>query len=239
MFVHYNKKGLKMDTSNSTMSVSLTDLILGKIKVDQAKLSQEDWLCLVNRVFEFVKPRLKYLSGFVSVEEHMNFTIPGIHSTQFVADQAIISATHLGKKKVVELVTLPKTPEMNAKYTAGMMTGAPVNYDYHLVITQSGEWFTWHTVYDLADGKGHRVCYKAKSIQVKKVSLTDLPLQIIETHVLRNRGRDHIHTLHLGLAIIYRFKSLLEETISERRGYLDEMSDCLRKIEKIQKHFEI
>jgi len=162
-----------MDTSNSENMVSPVSVILGDQQFSQTSLSFDDWVLILNEALGEMKPRLKYLHGFVELKDHLNCTLdrPGISFVANISDEHVVKITApsvSGKTRVIRVCFLPSLHKNLSDSHLDFN-----DYWHDLLLTQSGDLLelVGHYVRDNTITKGLN-----RSIWSRKSRLTKLLL---------------------------------------------------------------
>ena len=220
-----------MDTSNSKNTVSPVAVILGdqQFEFEQASLSVDDWVLILDKTLGKLKPRFKYLHGFTELKDHLNQKNEDWHCPySMLADMSdghvvkITAPSVSAKTRIVEVCSLPKIFNDKLelpKHSRGL----------NLCLTQSGDLLSLYVHYVrvgwLPGGKIPK--YVAKDIQVKQVVFSELPL---------TQKHNALHTVAGN--ILNHLYAILELTVKIRQEHLDEMEGSLVEIQSIRDHIQ-
>jgi hypothetical protein len=206
---------------------SLMDIILGKAAIPQSVLGQSELLALAEHALGLVKPRLRYLSGFVPLFEYAN-------------------KERRGENLVTDISQIPRSPTPQRVFRLANLRGewpeGEYLYEQTLLIDQSGELFVWRIFFKSEYWpSGMLKIHKATRCELRTVELSDLDLtsesDILSLHL---EDRDGIQAAsfnqRLGVAIVYGARHLLRKTIKERAVYLNEMEKCVEDMERCLSH---
>lgn len=224
-----------MDTSNRTNMVSPVSVILGDQQFSQTLLSLDDWVLVLNKAFNEIKPRLKYLHGFVHLNDHLNSELerPKISFVTDINDEHIvnISAPSVsGKTRVLRVCSLPfSSKKMKIHVPQGDQDG----HDYwgDLLLTQEGDLLTLYGHYVRSKHRSHigATKYLAQKVMIEQVIFAELPL-LVESET---------RTLHtVAGEILDHLFGHLELTVKIRQGHVDEMKESLNNIQLMRDHIE-
>jgi hypothetical protein len=222
-----------MDTSNSKNIVSPVSVILGDQQFSQTLLSLDDWVLILNRVLDEMKPRLKYLHGFVHLKDHLNQKLerPEISFVTNINDEHVvdISAPSVsGKTRVLRVCFLPFSSK---KMEIHVPQGDHDGHDYwgELLLTQEGDLLNLNGYYVQAKhySQGTRRKYLAEKVKIDQVILAELPLT-----------QEHSVLVTLGGHVLNHLFALLELTVKIRQEHVDEMKESLDEIQSMRNHIE-
>ena len=227
-------KGLKMDTSNiSTQIITPLSVVLGERQIQQSQLSEADWRAILESAFSQIKPRLKYLTGFKELREHLNFKIEGgwFHPPKFVAevtDQITIRMYNVNVSACTRLLEICSLPY----HTAGGedQSGDRRTY-HHLMTTQSGELLILLCSYVKSERRheeyaGH--LYRAEKVIAQSVTFEALSLaQKIKCH-------SEAVDMCIGGHILDHFYKVLMETITARERWIKELKEASKHVESMR-----
>ena len=229
-----------MDTSNSANKLSPVSVILGGQQFSQTSLSHDDWVLVLNKAFDEIKPRLKYLHGFIELKDRLNQELerPGISFVTDINDEHVVSISApsvSGKTRVLWVCSLPFSSK---KMKIHVPQGDHDGHDYwgDLLLTQEGDFITLYGHYMFVQNvrSKHRSNlrtrrYLAQKVMIDQVIFTELPL-LVESKTRR------LYTV-AGEILDHLFGHL-ELTVKIRQDHVDEMKESLESIQSMRNHIE-
>jgi hypothetical protein len=220
-----------MDTSNSENMVSPVSVILGDQQFSQTSLSHDDWVLILNEALGEMKPRLKYLHGFVELKDHLNCTLdrPGISFVANISDEHVVKITApsvSGKTRVIRVCFLPSLHKNLSDSHLDFN-----DYWHDLLLTQSGDLLelVGHYVRDKHHHQGTQSKYLVEKIKIDQVTFAELPL-------LDQSKRSTQHTV--AAYVLNHLFGLLELAVKVRQEHVDEMKESLDKIQSMRNHIQ-